>query len=227
MHRQLSFELPARPALGRDDFYVSAANGLALALIDADDTWPDGKLTLTGPAGSGKTHLAHVWAARSGARIVAAKDLSKAEIPTLADGPVVVEDTPQLSGDADGQESLFHLHNLLRSQQNKLLLTGRGPVPTWGLSLPDLASRVQAAQSVALDVPDDALLAAVLAKLFDDRQIRPRPDVIPYLVGHMERSFAAAAQNVARLDQIALTEKRPVSRQLAIRALSEAPEASG
>lgn len=220
MHRQLSFELPARPALGRNDFYVSEANALALALIDADETWPDGKLTLTGPAGSGKTHLAHVWAARSGAAIIAATNLSQSNIPALAAGAVVVEDVPQLARDPAGQEALFHLHNLLRSQRHKLLLTGRGPVARWGLSLPDLTSRMQAAQSVALDAPDDALLAAVLAKLFDDRQVRPRPDVIPYLVDHMERSFAAAADVVSDLDRIALTEKRAVSRQLAIRALS-------
>ena len=220
MAQQLSFDLPARQALGRDDFFVSPANHLALSLIEASASWPEDKLALTGPAGSGKTHLAHVWAAQCGARIMAARDLAKADIPALATGPVAVEDVPDLAASPAGQEAMFHLHNLLRAQRMSLLMTGRDVVPRWGLSLPDLASRVQAAQSLVLEPPDDMLLAAVLAKLFDDRQIQPKADVIPYLVAHMERSFAAAARIVDALDRMALTENRPLSRQLAMRLLA-------
>lgn len=217
MAKQLNFDLPARPALGREDFFVSPANALAAAAIDRPETWPDRRLALSGPAGSGKTHLAHVWAAQSGARIIAARDLSRSEVPALAGGPVAVENVPAIARDPEAQAALFHLHNLVLARSGALMMTGRGAPAHWGLDLPDLQSRVQAAYHVALDPPDDALLSAVLAKLFADRQITPKPDVIPYLVHRMDRSFQAAAALVAALDALALTESRPLTRTLAAR----------
>jgi len=221
MARQLSFDLPAKVALGRDDYFISAANALAVTIIDAPQNWPGGKLVLTGPPDSGKTHLSHVWAAQSGARILAARDLRRDDVPMLAQGPVAVEDVPEIATDPDAQVALFHLHNLVLAEGHTLLLSGQRLPHLWAMSLPDLQSRIDAAQHVALDHPDDALLGAVLAKLFDDRQIIPRPDVIPFLVRHMDRSLGAAAQIVARLDQVALSEKRNLSRSLAARLLSD------
>lgn len=219
MARQLSFDLPAMTALGREDFFVSPANALAVAMISAR-IWPGGKLVLTGPEGAGKTHLAHVWASETGARIIEATALAEADIPELAAGPVAVEDVPLLAGDDARQALLFHLHNLTLANGHPLLLTGRAAPGFWDLSLPDLQSRVDAAQHVALDPPDDALLGAVLAKLFVDRQLSPGPEVISYLVKHMDRSFEAAARTVAALDRIALDEKRDITRALAVRLLS-------
>lgn len=219
MAEQLSFDLPVKPALGRGDFFISPANALAVAVIDRWESWPEGKLALSGPAGSGKTHLTHVWAAMSGATILPATALPEADLATLADGPVAIEDVPDIANDTAAQTALFHLHNLLRASAQPLLLTGRGAPAHWGLSLPDLQSRVAAAHHSALEPPDDSLLAAVLAKLFADRQVTPRPDVIPYVITRMDRSFAAAAEIVDRLDRVALAESRALSRPLAIRLL--------
>lgn len=224
MPQQLSFELPAKVALGRDDYFVSPANALAVAMIDAPQNWPGGKLVLSGPEGAGKTHLVHVWAAQTGARIVKARDVCEAEVPALAQGPVAVEDVPEIATNADAQTALFHLHNLVLAEGHHLLLTGRAAPHLWALPLPDLQSRIDAAQHVALDHPDDSLLTAVLAKLFDDRQIVPRPDVIPFLVRHMDRSLNTAARMVARLDQVSLQERQSLSRKLAARLLGEAEE---
>ena len=221
MIRQLSFDLPRKIARGRDDLFVSPANALAVSLVETPAAWPGGKLVLTGPAGSGKTHLTHVWAAATGARIVAAGDLTAAMVPDLATGPVAVEDVPAIAGDAQAEAALFHLHNLVLAEGHPLLLTGRAGPSHWGLTLPDLRSRIEAAQVAKLPPPDDALLAAVLAKLFADRQVIPKPDVIPYLVAHMHRSFEAAAATVERLDRAALAEARTVSRRLAARILAE------
>lgn len=221
MPEQLHFDLPAKPALERSDFFVSPANALAVALIDDWSLWPTRKLALTGEAGSGKTHLACVWAASADAAITQARNLAEADIPALAKSHVVVEDVPEIAGNAAAQNALFHLHNLVLAEGRSLLLTGRGAPARWALDLPDLQSRMEAAQHASLDPPDDALLAAVLAKLFADRQITPRPDVIPYLVSHMDRSFAAAADLVARLDEKSLTEGRDLTRALARGLLAE------
>ncbi|MBK0326982.1 chromosomal replication initiator DnaA [Rhodobacteraceae bacterium F11138] len=226
MAEQLSFDLPAKPVLGRDDFFVSPANALAVAMIEAPQSWPAGKLVLTGPAGAGKTHLTHVWADSTGARILSAPDLVGQDIPALSQGPVAVEDAPAIATNTPAQNALFHLHNLLMAQGQRLLITGRSSPNLWNLSLPDLQSRVQGAAHIALDAPDDRLLAAVLAKLFADRQITPRPDVIPYLLHRMDRSFLAATHIVERLDRAALAQGRTLSRRLAGEIL-EVPEANG
>ena len=215
MPQQLSFDLPVRTALGRDDFMVSPGNAVAVSLIENWANWPGGKLVLTGPPGAGKTHLTHVWAGLSGARIVAAGDLAGADIPDLAGGAVAVEDVPQIAQDTDAMTALFHLHNLVLANGHALLMTGRGA----GLALPDLQSRVGATPAAILELPDDALLAAVLAKLFADRQLKPRIDVIPYLALHMERSFEAARRIVAALDTESLSAQKPLTRVMAAKVL--------
>ncbi|HEY9022278.1 DnaA/Hda family protein [Seohaeicola sp. SP36] len=215
MHRQLSFDLPVRAALGREDFFVAPANAMAVALIEGWRDWPGRKLVLEGPKGAGKTHLAHVWAQAAGARIVEARALAGADIPDLASGPVAVEDVPLIAGDTAAENALFHLHNLTLAEGHSLLLTADRPAAHWGLTLPDLASRMQGTQATRLEAPDDRLLTALLAKLFADRQLIPTPDTIPYLVTRMDRSFDSARQLVAALDAAALAQGRPINRKLA------------
>lgn len=222
MARQLGFDLPSRTALGRDAFFVAPSNAMAAALIDGWQTWPGGKLVLTGPPGSGKTHLAHVWAAASGSAIVAARDLPGADIPALARAPVAVEDVPEVAGDDAAETALFHLHNLVLAEGRALLLTGTPPVARWGLTLPDLVSRMRGTTEAMLEPPDDALLAAVLVKMLADRQLTPRPEVIAYLVSRMDRSFAAAGDLVERLDAASLAQKRGITRRLAAEVLDNA-----
>ncbi|APX10994.1 DnaA ATPase domain-containing protein [Tateyamaria omphalii] len=219
MAQQLGFDLPVRVALGRDDFLVAPSNAVALSMVDAWRSWPNGKLALTGPSGAGKTHLAHVWAADSGARIVAADTLNTTSPDALFDAPLAVEDVDRIARNSACQTALFHIHNALQTAGHPLLMTGENAPNLWRLSLPDLQSRVDAAGHAALDAPDDSLLAAVLAKLFADRQLTPRPDVIPYLVTHMERSFAAARTVVAAIDARSLAQKKPITRALAVACL--------
>lgn len=215
MTRQLAFDLPAREAFRREDFFVSPVNAVALAAVDGWHGWPGGKMLLVGPSGSGKTHLARLWAAETGAEVIAGEDLAEADLPGLsAQGAVAVEDAEAVAGDARAEAAFFHLHNLV-VQAGSLLVTASTPPRDWGLMLPDLASRLQAAPLTRLDAPDDALLSAVLIKLFADRQIAVPPTLIPYLVARMERSFAAARALVGTLDAVSLAQGRPVTRQLA------------
>ncbi|ETX29768.1 HdaA/DnaA family protein [Roseivivax isoporae] len=215
MAEQLGLDLPVRPALGRGDFFVTDANAQAVAMIDAWRGWPSGKLMLAGPEGSGKTHLAHVWQAESGARICAAADLADADIPALAAGPLCVEDVQAIAGDQAGEDALFHLHNLILSEGNALLMTAAAPPARLALALPDLKSRVMGTQVVLLDRPDDLLLSALIAKLFADRQLVPDHRVIGYLVTRMSRSFGMASRLVDEIDRTALARHRPVTLPLA------------
>lgn len=219
--RQLGLELAPPPALGRADFLPAPPNALALAALDAG--LPGGRLLLTGPAGAGKTHLASIWATERGALWLSCATLPR-DLPALLarraprrmalDGAEAVAGTP-------GEEALFHLLNHLKAEGGELLLTARAPARDWGLALPDLASRLAALPQVPLAPPDDALLAAVLVKLFADRQAEVGPELIAWLVARIDRSFAAARATVARLDAESLRLRRPITRAFAQAVLAQ------
>ncbi|MCH2164819.1 MAG: DnaA/Hda family protein [Marinovum sp.] len=219
MAEQLNFDLSARPALGREAFFVSSANAVALAMIDEWMAWPNGKLLLSGAKGSGKTHLAHVWAEAAGAKIIFATSFAEVDIEQTAAAPVCVEDVDQIGGDGQSETALFHLHNLALAQGQPLLLTGSGTPKDWGIALPDLLSRIQGTNAVRIEPPDEALLGALYGKLFQDRQINPPPDVIPYLARHAPRSFEVVHSVVAQIDAQALSSGRNITRDMARRVL--------
>ena len=213
MPQQLSFDLPVSVALGADDYFVAPANAQAFAMVREPQSWPDGKLALIGPKGSGKSHLAQVWAQQSGAEVHSAGTLEGLMDLPRPGAAVIVEDMEHLR--SVGEEYLFHLHNHLRATNGHLLLTAQTPPSRWSIALPDLASRMQAATVVQISEPDDDLLRVVLLKHFADRQIMPAPDVISYVTGRMERSFAAAAEIAAALDTAALSRKSAITRPIA------------
>lgn len=218
MTTQLTFDWPLGVALGADDFFVADANAKAYAMIISPDTWPDRKLLVTGPTGAGKSHLMRVAQAELDAEI-----LNAATLPdTLPDGNVIIEDMQNLP--ADAQEQMFHLHNHLRHMGGNLLMTARRAPRDWGLTLPDLLSRMQATTLATIDDPDDALLQALIMKLMADRQIMPPAALVSYLVPRIERSFAAAADIVARLDAQSLAQGRPIGRALAASLLDNSDD---
>lgn len=212
---------PAQLALGfahpesfsRDDFVRSPGNAAALDTIDRYPDWPAPALALVGPQGSGKSHLGAIWAARAGARVLAASALDEPTLPdALSTGALLVEDVTPTVDDV----ALFHLLNLAREQSAYLLLTATSAPAGWSLPLADLHSRLRALPVVTLAPPDDALLRAVLVKLFADRQLQPDEGLLVYLERRIERSLAAARGVVEALDREALRRKRPVTRALAV-----------
>jgi len=209
---QLPLDLGFRPALGRADFLIAPCNAAAIAWIDRWPEWPAPALALWGPAGSGKTHLLEVWRARSNAVAIAPRALTSAAVPQLLGEACAVAIDEAQSGD---EEALLHLYNVLAERKGHLLLAAREPPARWTIRLADLRSRLLAAPAVAVEAPDDALLGAVLVKLFADRQLRISEDLIPYLLPRIERSFAAAQEIVAALDAAALADRRAVTVRLA------------
>lgn len=206
---QLAFDLGHRPAFGREDFLVADGSREAVEWIDRWPNWPGHALALYGPTGCGKTHLAHVFALRSHASLVAANTLQENAVAKLAEdnAALVVEDG---EGVRDAR-ALLHLFNMMKERGGFLLLTGREPPARWGFTLADLTSRLATVPAVRIAPPDDALMEAVLVKLFSDRQLAIDPDVVGYLVRRIDRSFAAARDIVAKADTAALAGKRAVT----------------
>ena len=211
--QQLTLDLPHRPALGEEDFLLSDSNRAAVAMIDRWPDWPHPVLVISGPVGSGKSHLAHVWQLRSGASAVTACDIDEALVAEAgrARANIVVEDVDR--GVAD-ERAMFHLLNLAREHHFHVLVTARTDPGEWLLTLPDLRSRLRQASLVRIEAPDDSLLRAVLVKLFSDRQLVIEPQVINQMALRMDRSMEAAVRLVAEIDRRALETHRKVSRAL-------------
>ncbi len=222
---QLVLDLGHRPALGGDDFLVAPGNAEAVRWIDAWPEWPSPLLVISGPAGSGKSHLAQVFLSKTGGRAVAARELARGDAARLfASSPALALDDAERALDRSGEEALLHLYNHAAGVGRHLLLTAHRPPARWDCRLADLGSRLKAAPHAAIGAPDDALIAAVLVKQFADRQLLPDDDVISFMVRRMERSFAAARAAVERIDRLSLAERRNVTVPLARRVLDSLSE---
>jgi len=217
--RQLALALPHAESLSRDNFLEGPANAAGLALVESWPEWPNRIMLLVGPEGSGKSHLAAIWAEQAGARSASAHALTAAAVPgALATGALVVEDLK--SSDFDDR-ALFHLMNLAREDQAYVLITARSPPSAFPIELRDLRSRLRAIPTVLLLPPDDQLFRALIVKFCADRQLAVDETVVSYLATRIERSYAAARQAIELLDAEALRLGRPVTRALAAELLRD------
>jgi chromosomal replication initiation ATPase DnaA len=215
--RQLAFALPHAESLTRDNFLEGPANAAGLALVDSWPDWPNRTMLLVGPEGSGKSHLAAIWAEHAGARSTSAHALSATAVPgALATGALVVED---LKSSGFDERALFHLLNLAREEEAFVLITARLPPSAFQVELRDLRSRLRAVPTVSLLPPDDQLFRALIVKFCADRQLSVDETVVSYLTTRIERSYAAVRQAVQLLDTEALRLGRPVTRALAAELL--------
>jgi chromosomal replication initiation ATPase DnaA len=217
--KQLAFDLPADPRYGREDFLVGPANEAAYGLVEAWPNWPDTVCVLTGPPGSGKSHLASIWATRAHAWTASAAEVQAAAVPHLvSNGALVIEDIDRAEG--RDEAALFHLLNLARERARPVLVTTAQPVEAMGLVTADLRSRLRLAPGATILAPDDALLRAVLVKLFVDRQLVVDLAVVEALALRIDRSFGLARRVVSELDRDALGRGRRITRPLALAVLA-------
>ncbi|MDX1974691.1 MAG: DnaA/Hda family protein [Rickettsiales bacterium] len=200
---QYAFSLSLPADFSPANFVVSSCNHEAHQMLTQPWSWP--ALLLWGESGSGKSHLAHIWAHANQANIVQGQDFSFN--PASISGPLAVDAIEQITD----QAALFHLINYMKEQGYPLLLTARVPAATLPFDLADLTSRLRAMQAVSIATPDDAALAAVLRKQFADRQLKVANEVIEYLVARSERSFSAILDAVEKIDRQALAAKREIT----------------
>jgi DnaA regulatory inactivator Hda len=221
--RQLAFDFSHRPSVSGEDFIVAPPNQAAVAWVDSWPDWPAPALVVYGPPGCGKSHLASVWQAQAGARrVMLPLPESSDPLQALGDASaVVIEDVERWIGAADAQRQLFHLYNMMAERRGHMMLTARQAPAQWPMTLADLRSRMAAAPAVAIEPPDEDLVAALLLKLFADRQLKVGDEVLTFLLARMDRSFDAARRLVAALDDAALHARRNVTVPLASEVLRE------
>lgn len=220
--RQIPLDLdwPRKRAMRREDFIEGSCNADALAAIEGWQGWKDGRLVLSGPEGSGKTHLAAIWAARTDAVFIDIAALTGDNLRDVAAlGHVILEDIDTrikaMPDPAETETAMFHLFNLMTERQGRILFTGRALPARWPINLPDLATRLSLPPVFRVGRPDDTVLSSLILKLFDDRSLSPDGRVADYLAVRVERSFEAVHAMVGALDAYSVETKRPVTVKLA------------
>jgi chromosomal replication initiation ATPase DnaA len=216
---QLLLPFPHAPGYDSRDFLPDSSNQEALAWLDTD--WPDQRLALFGPAGCGKSHLLHIWAERTGARVLTGQALTEQTLPELhsmpRNGALALDDADTASPDL----LLLHLLNTARDQGVRVVLAGRSAPARWPVRLPDLSSRLRAITAVEIRPPSDDLLTTLLMRLLSDRQLSVAQPVQDWLLTHLPRSPSVLRQAVARLDRTSLVVGKPITRALAVRILAD------
>ena len=216
---QIPLDLGHRTALGRKDFIAAPCNKNALLWIDRWPNWPATGLSFYGSPGCGKTHLAEIWRARSGAVQIAATSLrGKDAAEIILDAPALIIENINA---AVPEHTLLHLYNLMGERDGHILFTAIEAPAQMGFRLPDILSRLRAMPAISIADPDDVVLGAAMRKMFEDRQLPVGEDIISFLLARMERSFAAARDIAAEIDRLALAEQRQVTIPLARLALVE------
>ena len=207
----LNFSLPN--AFGREDFLVTKCNFEAATWLDRFPDWQTNSLIIYGEKGCGKTHLSHIFVEKVGKEaktpIVDARTISTDIIPELVSktGSVVIENIDENTD----EEALLHLYNFIKENKGFLLLTSLKSPNFWNIKLADLSSRINSVPSIAIGLPDDILMRALLVKMFSDRQLEIKEDALEYLIKNMERSFGSAGRIVERADKLSLAKKRGIS----------------
>ena len=213
MAEQLIFDLASRPALHADNYFISKSNASAIELLDKWPDWPEPSIILCGPESCGKSHFVNVWRNLSGARKSHASELDEPLVENLSDCKnLVIEDIDQGLKD---ETALFHILNLTKEKNNRLLLTTRKMPGDFHPILPDLRSRLRSLPVFTIDQPDDHLLKTILLKLFDDRQLNIEPDVLNYIFTHIDRSMSSILEFVNKLDHASLTSQKKITKHFA------------
>lgn len=200
--KQTTLHIPTMPSYASGDFVVSPCNQQVWQWLEKWPDWPAYGAVLVGAAASGKTHLLHSWQAVSGAVMLG--ESAQLELPKQ---PVAIDNADRW---ADEQQ-LFHLLNHAKESGQSILLTATTPPAAWGIVLDDLRSRLLSLPVWSLEPPDDALLAALLAKHFSDRQVLVDAVTLRYIISRSERSCAAIQDLARQIDHYALEAKRPIT----------------
>jgi len=212
--QQLVLDLPIETAMGEADFVVGAGNKNAYDHFLVSNEWPAQVSVLFGPPKSGKTHLSGIWAKHMDALRITSAD----QWPEYLDSDLLVEHADNLWM---GETALFNLLNQAMRSEFRVVLTASLHPNEWALQTNDVRSRLRLAHSVEIAALDDAHLMHLFVKLFDDRQVQVDPSLISYILPRMERSPAQVVALVEKMDELALSRGKAITKRVAAEALQE------
>jgi len=215
--KQFTFNFLPKTYLGEEDFMVTSCNQNAYMAVKMWPNWQHFSLNIFGPKSSGKSHLAHIWV-----ESIQASLPRPIQIPILSSHSINMKNLNKITNehpylvieDLDSninEEAFFHLYNNYNVPGRFILFTSELPPSKLSLKLPDLRSRLNIIPTIEINQPDDEMLTALIAKLFNDRQIIINQEILDYILKYSERSFDYITKLIAEIDEISWIYKRAVS----------------
>ena len=220
---QIPLQLEPRRPDRFEDFIAGPNEGTYLAVSQFLDE-PAGSLFLSGPLGSGKSHLLNALchAAREkgqGAFYIALRQLpveAAAGLEGLQGLDLVcVDDLDCVAGNASWENALFRCFNEVRSTNGRLAVSSQVPLSSLQFGLPDLQSRLAWGLRLKLQSPDDAGKLQVLQQRARVLGVEMPQDVLHYLIKHSKRDMGSLLCALESLKEAAFGAKRRITVPLA------------
>ena len=232
--QQIPLQLePRRP--DRFEDFIAGPNAIALGAVRHLLEEPGGVLFLSGPRGSGKSHLLNALCHAALQAGLAAFYIALEHVPREAAAGleglrkldlVCVDDLDSVAGDPVWEQALFRCFNEIRDARGRLLVSSARPLASLPLQLPDLKSRLAWGVRQNLQPPDDEGKLAVLQQRARTLRIEVPLDVQKYLLKYGRRDMASLLTALERLKDAAFADKRKITVPLAREVLGDLSGAS-
>ncbi|MDR0942720.1 MAG: hypothetical protein LBM19_03885 [Holosporales bacterium] len=195
------------------DFVVSDCNSYAFEWLEK---WPfrirDNFVCLVGEKGSGKTHLANIWAARQNAEIISSLDeafnkwydISSSDVPQKY---FVFDDADELNDDV----LMFYIYNTIKAKNAYLLMTAKTYPYKWNLKLSDVKSRMSTVNIIRIQRPNEKAISSIIEKMLLQRGIPAKKPIIEYIANRIERSYESINYWIKQIDEKLTDEKSKIS----------------
>ena len=202
---------PRRP--DRFEDFVAGPNAAVLASVKGLLDEPGGSLFISGPDGTGKSHLLN-------ASCYSARERGLAALPEEAAASleglrvldlVCVDDLDSVAGNPVWENALFGCFNEVRAAEGRLLISSKRPLSELEFCLPDLASRLAWGVRQKLQLPDDEGKLEILRQRANALRIEVPDEVQDYLIKHGRRDMASLLHTLERLKDVAFAEKRKIT----------------
>jgi DnaA family protein len=212
----------------RFDTFVAGPNAGAVAALSGTGTAAARVVWLWGRAGTGKTHLLQAACAAAGeaGAATAYLDLRDATDPARLEGcealaTVCLDSLEVIAGDAGWNAALFRLHTLMQDLPGRLIVASRSAPASTGFRLPDLRSRLLAADAWQLhELTDDDQVRALQLRA-ERRGLALADDAAQFLVRRLPRDMHSLCRVLDRLDEASLVAQRRLTVPFLRQALAD------
>lgn len=189
---------------------------LAVEMLSAPAEW----LFLSGPAGSGKSHLllAACAAASEAGKRTAYLPLAHArghlrDLLSMQENAdlVALDGLDAVAGERDDEVALFDFHNRARAAGTVVLYAARQGPANLALSLPDLRSRLSQCTQLSLAALDESGRRELLRRRAEARGLLLDDGVLDYLFKRVDRDLASLTALLDQLDRASLSAQRRIT----------------